>query len=128
MALFFLDNDFPLGAGDELRRLGHDVASARSTNREDRHDEEQLLYAATENRILITHNRRDFRLLHRAWLRWSRTWSVQQAHAGILVLPQGRTYQEYGAVIDSYLSQRGAVINELHLCDSTSRWTQYPDL
>ncbi len=94
MARFFLDNDFPLGVGDELQRLGHSVESARSTNREDRHDEDQLLYAATAGRILITHNRRDFLLLHDAWRRWTRAWTVERAHAGILVLQQGLTYRD----------------------------------
>lgn len=69
MVRCFLDNDFPLGAGDELQQLGHNVESVRSTNPEHCHDEDQLLYAATSNRILVTHNRRDYLMLHDAWKR-----------------------------------------------------------
>lgn len=126
MVRCFLDNDFPFGAGGELQRLGHNVEPARSTNRERCNDEDQLLYAATEGRILITHNRRDFLLLHDAWQRWSRAWDVQPLHAGILVLRQGLTYQEYAARIDSYLSDAGSVTNALHFCDSAGHWSQHP--
>ncbi len=124
MARFFVDNDFPLGAGNALQHLGHDIESARSTNREHCHDDDQLLYATTENRILITHNRRDFRLLHDAWQRWSQAWGVQRLHGGILVLGQGLTYREYAAIIDAYLTQSGPVTNEFHLHDSTGQWTR----
>ncbi|HEX5167040.1 MAG TPA: DUF5615 family PIN-like protein, partial [Thermomicrobiales bacterium] len=121
------DNDFPLGAGGELLQLGHDIESARSTNREHCHDEDQLLYAATTNRILLTHNRRDLRLLHDAWHRWGRAWSVQHQHAGILVLPQGRTYREHVTRVLALLGQNESVTNQLHICGGSGDWRRYPD-
>lgn len=47
-----------------------------------------LLHAADHDLIVVTHNRRDFELLHFAWTRWGLVWTVQPNHSGILVLPQ----------------------------------------
>lgn len=125
MARFFLDNDFPLGTGIELQRMGHDISSARSTNREHCHDEDQLLYAAAENRILVTHNRRDFVLLHDAWRRWSRAWDISEQHAGVLVLRQGNTYRQYAKHIAEYVDQLEQVANVLHLQESDGQWVAF---
>ena len=43
-------------------------------------DEVQLEYAATNNYILVTHNRKDFRKLHSEWQ------AKGKRHAGIIVL------------------------------------------
>jgi hypothetical protein len=37
---------------------------------------------------LVTHNRKDFELLHAAWIRWSGAWQTTAQHVGILILPQ----------------------------------------
>jgi hypothetical protein len=38
--------------------------------------------------LLVTHNYKDFLLLHRAWLLWSAHWQHVEPHAAFLVLQQ----------------------------------------
>ncbi len=45
-------------------------------------DEEQLLFATTQGRLLVSHNQLHFRWLHRQFVKEGR------AHAGIILLPQ----------------------------------------
>jgi hypothetical protein len=126
MARFFLDNDFPLGVGVALARVGHDVTSARSTNREHRRDDDQLLHASHEQRIILTHNKRDFELLHDAWHRWSRSWGVQSVHGGIIVIHQGWSHRRYAFVINDFLATYPDLTNRMHLCDFRGNWIERP--
>ena len=88
MVAYYLDND----VGQELAALlgayGEDVTTAAREGLRSASDDEHLLRAAGQERLPVTHNRRDFLLLHQAWLRWSTAWGVQRSHAGILVIPQ----------------------------------------
>ena len=88
MARFQLDQNVSATLALLLRGLGHDVVTTNDAGLLDAHDDVQLLAAAKADRVLITHNREDFRLLHRAWRRWTRDWQIQRSHAGILVIPQ----------------------------------------
>lgn len=51
--------------GHHLRSLGHDVETTDDAVRKGSDDPSQLAYAIGQNRIIITHNRTDFRRLHR---------------------------------------------------------------
>ena len=66
MAAFYSNENFPLPAVEALRRLGHDVLTIQETGRADRAtpDEEVLAFAAEQERILLTLNRRHFIRLH----------------------------------------------------------------
>lgn len=77
MAAFYSNENFPLPAVRELRRLGHDVLTIQETGRAEQAmpDEEVLAFAAEQNRILITLNRRHFIRLH----------NTGRPHAGIVV-------------------------------------------
>lgn len=86
MARFFLDHNVSHRLAPALRRLGHDVVTARDLGLEGADDDQQLTAATDAARVLVTHNRKDFIALHRAWHRWSRRWGVEAAHGGILVL------------------------------------------
>lgn len=46
----------------------------------------QLLFAADRGLTVITHNRRDFVLLHDAWLTWAHEWQANRRHSGIFIL------------------------------------------
>ncbi|MBK6590966.1 MAG: DUF5615 family PIN-like protein [Acidobacteria bacterium] len=61
----------------ELRRLGHDVLTAFEDGRANRAIADELVLARSRNlnRVLLTINRTDFRLLHRSG----------QQHAGIVI-------------------------------------------
>ena len=77
MARFYANENFPLPAVEELRRLGNDVLTIQETGRGGQAlpDHEVLDLARVENRILLTVNRRHFIRLHGA----------QPDHGGIVV-------------------------------------------
>lgn len=77
MAALYTNENFPLPAVVELRRLGHDVLTIQETGRADiaTPDEEVLAFANAQARILITLNRRHFVGLH----------TTGQPHAGLVV-------------------------------------------
>lgn len=65
-----------------LRDRGWDTVAAGEASRLGASDDEQLAWAATQGRVLVTHNATDFVALAAAWTR------VGREHAGILVAPQ----------------------------------------
>jgi hypothetical protein len=75
--LAYIDEDVPLPAVAGLRAAGHDVLTALQAGMANRGipDEQQLEFAATSGRTLITMNRNDFSQLHRRGI----------AHHGIIV-------------------------------------------
>ena len=66
MAAFYSNENFPLPAVEALRGLGHDVLTIQETGRAGTAlpDEEVLAFAAAEQRILLTLNRKHFIRLH----------------------------------------------------------------
>jgi hypothetical protein len=67
-----------------LRRRGVDVETTQEASMLERSDEEQLAYAAAQNRVVVTSNAGDFARLHRDAL------SSGQSHAGIIIVLQSR--------------------------------------
>ena len=92
MAELYIDSNVALEVAEVLRAAGHTTVTARELRREGNSDDEHLLVASQHGRIFLTHNERDFILLHDAWQRWSAAWGVAVHHAGILIVPQGRRY------------------------------------
>jgi hypothetical protein len=78
VARFYSNENIALQVVDELRRLGHDVLTSLDAGNSNRSvpDPEVLKFAAVEGRILLSHNRRHFLLLHA-----NRT----ESHAGIVL-------------------------------------------
>lgn len=66
MARLFADEDFPYPAVQALRSLGHDVITVRDLGKANQKwpDREVLVYAITDDRVLLTINRKHFRRLH----------------------------------------------------------------
>ncbi len=125
MADLYTDHNVALQIAVLLRAAGHDVVTARERNLERAGDDEQLLAAAEVGRLLITHNAKDFILLHDAWRRWSKAWNLAAHHAGILVIPQlppARAAQE----IDDFLRSRPRLQDELYLWRAASGWVGRP--
>jgi hypothetical protein len=93
----------PLAA---LMRLGnHMVITARDIGLDAAGDQRHLLVAAQRGLILVTHNVKDFRPLHDAWLTWSNAWSVTPTHTGILIIP-GRWEDERAAQeLEDFIAQ-----------------------
>jgi hypothetical protein len=76
-ARLYSNENFPLPAVEELRRLGHDVLTTHDAGKSNAGipDDEVLRFATEIGRAVLTHNRQDFIRLHR-----------QNAdHAGIIV-------------------------------------------
>jgi uncharacterized protein with PIN domain len=61
-----------------LRLSGVDVATSWECGNSTLSDEEQLLFATSQGRVLYTANTRDFARLHRDW------WRSGRVHAGII--------------------------------------------
>ncbi len=66
MARLYADENFPLPVVEELRKLEHDMLTAREAGNTGKQipDEEVLAFAIREERILLTLNRKHFIRLH----------------------------------------------------------------
>ena len=129
MAAVYIDHDVSAQIATLLRNEGHDVLTTREWRLTRASDDEQLLFASQQRRGLITHNARDFVLLHNAWRRWSAAWQVTAIHAGILVIPQWPRLLPADAAreLHHFLVSRSALANELHQWRTSARgWLQYP--
>ena len=116
MPAFYLDNDVAHEVASFLGSEGHDAVTTRSIGRQAATDDEQLLTAAEQRWILVTHNWDDYTLLHGAWLRWSRAWQVRPEHAGILVIPQPPELSVIRAAqeLSGFVRSGRPLINELY--------------
>jgi hypothetical protein len=76
MARFYFDEDISFQVIDLLRAVGHDVETVDDSELREAKDHEQLLHAFQSDRLFVTHNSKDFVLLHHAWTRWSAAWNV----------------------------------------------------
>ena len=121
MSSFYLDHDVSRHLATALRASSHSVVTTFELGAERQPDGEQLLIAATNRWILLTHNRADFELLHDAWLRWSAAWDITPTHAGILVLPQGRPPIMISSHINALVDDRDPS-NELHILLRNGQW------
>lgn len=67
MARLYADEDFPYPVVEHLRQLGHDVVTTLDAGRANQgaKDADQLAFALSHGRALLTRNRRHFILLHR---------------------------------------------------------------
>ena len=85
---FFTDEDVHRAIAARLRAAGFEAISTPEANRLNERDPSQLIWAAQQKRVLMTHNVADFARLHYEWM------SAGQHHAGIVVgqqLPVGVT-------------------------------------
>jgi hypothetical protein len=92
--LLYADEDFPLPAVEELRRLGHDVVTAQEDGRTAMPDPDVLARAHALSRAVLTHNRRHYERLHRQGV----------AHSGILSATQDRDHLALAGCIDAALA------------------------
>ena len=102
LADFYLNHNVSRELGGWLRLSGHTARTAADIGQDQATDDEHLLTAQQQNWILITHNWKDFRLLHDAWRRWfGAHWpraalSTTPCTAGGRVLDGSRTERELG--------------------------------
>ena len=87
MARLFVDHNFSYRFASSSSLVRHDVLTARDADCEDQPDDAVLLWSVQTGRLLVTHNRKDFKLLHDAWLSWPAAFGIAlPPHPGILVL------------------------------------------
>lgn len=79
MIALYLDENVPPLVASVLRSERIDVVSAYEVNMVGKDDEEQLRYAATNGRAVLTFNQKHFRPLYDAW------WSAGRKHSGIIL-------------------------------------------
>src|SRR5213592_1647611 len=94
--LLYADEDFPLPAVEELRRLGHDVLTAQEDGRAAAPDPDVLARAHALGRAVLTYNRRHYERLHRQGA----------AHSGILSATQDTDHGALASRIDAALAGR----------------------
>lgn len=84
MALLLADENFPQPAVEKLRQLGYDVLTLLQTQMAGQAipDDDVLAFATSQNRCLITLNRKDFIKLHQQ----------SDTHAGIVVCTVDNDY------------------------------------
>ena len=64
----YFDEDVSAGIVENLRTRGFDVLSARDADTLGKSDDDQMLYAASLHRAVVTHNRVDFEKQHTKFL------------------------------------------------------------
>jgi len=105
MARLYANENFPFPVVEALRRLGHDVLTIQETGRANQElpDPEVLAFATTEQRAVLTLNRKDFIRLHHA----------SAAHAGILVCTFDPAFEAQAQRIHAALLEHTALAGQL---------------
>src|SRR5947209_6873256 len=86
-ARLYLDEDVDVLLATLVRARGFDAVTTVGAGNVGRGDAEQLGFAATAERVLITHNRVDFESLAVEWL------IAGHHHAGIIISVRRTTYE-----------------------------------
>ncbi len=113
MAAVYLDENVSVAVAPLLRERGHWAETTQALMHRRATDDAQLLLAATNGWVLLTHDIEDYLLLHGAWRRWSRAWSVSPDHAGIIVIPQPRSPVEIASQVVAFLTHHPSLTNQL---------------
>ncbi len=99
---FYLDEDINVTLEQALINRGVDAISTLKAGQIGNRDEEQLIFAKDENRIIVTHNTRDFVILHKIFL------NDDRVHSGIIVSDQ----LSIGALLKSVMKLWFSLDNE----------------
>jgi hypothetical protein len=105
MARLYSNENFPLPAVEELRRLGHDVLTVAETGKAEQRwpDESVLEFAVSEARCVLTINRRDFIRLHKG----------HPQHAGIIVCTFDNDFIALASRIARAIAESGSLTDKL---------------
>lgn len=105
MARPYSKENFPAPVVKALRALGHDVLTTHEAGKSGQAipDDEVLAFANSENRAVITLNRKHFVRLHRE----------QSVHCGIVVCTADADFVGQAGRIDSALKQYSSLHNQL---------------
>jgi hypothetical protein len=106
MASFYSNENFPQGAVEALRQLGHDVLTSHESGRSRQSipDEDVLSFATEKGRAVLTLNRRDFIALHN---------NISGKHAGIVVCTQDSDFNGQAQRIHDTVATAPALAGQL---------------
>jgi hypothetical protein len=124
VANLYLDHDVSIHLEPILESNGHHALTALEAGLGSGDDDEQILLAATQRRVLLTHNRKDYVLLHNTWRRWPESWGVSAPpHPGILVLDHAPV-PDIATAVEAFLTRYPAVplVNALYWWRRHSGW------
>jgi predicted nuclease of predicted toxin-antitoxin system len=96
LARLYTDENFPLPVVELLRAFGHDILTASEAGNANLRipDESVLDFAASNERAVLTRNRRDFIRLHR----------LQPDHAGIIICTENPNLEQLATLINEVIS------------------------
>jgi hypothetical protein len=105
VAQLYADENFPLPAVEELRRLGHDVLTLADAGKANQSvsDPDVLALAIAAHRVLVTLNRKHFIRLHQN----------DPAHYGIVVCSFDPDFAGMAQRIDTALQSRSSISGDL---------------
>jgi hypothetical protein len=127
MAGVYIDEDVVKVFVHLLQVDGHTVRHARTTpGMSGATDSHQLLFAAQRGSVLLTHNGKDFLLLHDAWRRWTAAWRSTHAHEGILLIPQHVPAAIVARAVSDHLADNPPLRNEFYEWHHARRWQHIP--
>lgn len=95
----YFDEDVSIIVARILRGHGFDVISATENNLRSKSDEEQLRFAVKNERVLVTHNIKDFIQLHKDYL------SKGLYHYGMILAIRRRNNYEFAKRLLGLLQQ-----------------------
>ena len=101
MARLYSNENFPFPVVEELRRLGHDVLTVLETGHAGQAwpDEQVLAFATSEQRALLTLNRKHFFRLH----------ALEPNHSGIIACTFDANFLALAARIDAAIASTNSL-------------------
>jgi hypothetical protein len=125
VANFYLDEDTAVGLAALLQQRGHQAVTTRDLGNPGHPDPLQLLTAARQQAILLTHNRKDFRLPHLAWHFFAAEWHSTTKHGGILLLRYAPPEVAAQRIL-AFLASGKPIENELYTYHEQRGWVWHP--
>jgi len=97
MADLYANENFPWPAVAHLRELGHDVLTSMEAGTANQQipDEQVLAFAVRKKRAVLTHNRGDFKRLHR----------TQPVHQGIIICTKDTDFLALARRVDASIRE-----------------------
>src|SRR5438552_1467551 len=83
----YLDEDVDVLVADLVRARGFNVVTTQEAGRKQKADDDQLAFAAGQQRTLVTHNRVDFEELAQQYF------ADSKAHSGIIIAVRRAPYE-----------------------------------
>ncbi|GAB4545852.1 MAG: hypothetical protein Fur002_20350 [Anaerolineales bacterium] len=89
----YFDEDVSVGIVENLRTRGFDVLSVRDAGARGKSDDEQMLYAVSQRRAMVTHNRVDFEKQHRKYI------DSGMKHYGVIIAKRRKDTEVVGKLL-----------------------------